>query len=58
MSQKIVTTLTLFIFILALFLGLWLLTSYYAALPENLSQRETLLLGQNMLVSSAQTVLW
>ena len=44
MSQKVVTTFTLLIFILLMILFLWALTNYYAELSEHVSQIERVLL--------------
>lgn len=43
MSQKVVTTFTLLIFILLMILFLWALTNYYAELAGHVSQVENVL---------------
>jgi hypothetical protein len=40
MSQKVVTTFTLLIFILLMILFLWALTNYYAELTQHVSRIE------------------
>jgi hypothetical protein len=57
MTQKIVTTFTLLIFLLLAFLALWLLMGYYGSLPDRVSQHETLVLGQNKLSPGSQAAL-
>lgn len=40
MSQKVVTTFTLLVFILVMILFLWALTNYYAELSQHVRQIE------------------
>jgi len=54
-SQKSRNTLIVIIILMTLIAGLWGLTNYYHDLPNNVSQHETIILGQNRFVPGSQS---
>ncbi len=55
MSQKIVTTLGLILFILLFIAGLWAFTAYSTISPQKISQHETSILIQDDLTLGSLT---
>ncbi len=52
--SKIITAFALLAFIFLMIAGLWVLTAYYADLPQNISQHETIIVGQNRFTPGSQ----
>ena len=50
MKKKVWITISGFVLMVGLVAVLWCATAYYADLPNNISQHETIVLGQNRFV--------